>query len=383
MPLFHIHGLVAALLASLGAGGLGRLHAGLSPAARSSTGSSELEPTWYTAVPTMHQAVLDRARRDRGSRSPGTGCASSARRRRRCPSPVLERLEEVFGVPVIEAYGMTEAAHQMASNPLPPGARKPGSVGPAAGPEIAILDADGRAARRRASSARSRSAARTSSPATRRNPEANAAAFTDGWFRTGDEGSLDEDGYLTLAGGSRSSSTAAARRSRRSRSTKRCSRHPAVAQAVTFAMPHDRLGEEVAAAVVLRAGDDGDRARAAGLRRPDARAVQGAAPDRHRRRDPEGADGQGAAHRARRAARPRRHGASAAARPAAQRLPRAATRRDLGATSSRAGRRLTTTSSRSAETRSSAPRRSPGFASSSGDPTSRSSRSSGRRPSPG
>ena len=142
------------------------------------------------------------------------------------PVPVLDGLEATFGVPVVEAYGMTEAAHQMASNPLPPGIRKPGTVGRASGPEIAMLDADGRVLGQ----------GEIGEVAVRgpnvfagyeANPEANDAAFSNGWFRTGDEGSLDDEGYLTLRAGSRRSSTGAGRRSRRSRSTTRsCATRP-------------------------------------------------------------------------------------------------------------------------------------------------------------
>jgi acyl-CoA synthetase (AMP-forming)/AMP-acid ligase II len=141
MPLFHIHGLVAALLASL--------EAGASVACcpcfhqlRFIDWLADLKPTWYTAVPTMQAAVVARARDHQET------LANHRLRLIRSssavlPVPVLEGLEETFRVPVIEAYGMTEAAHQMASNRLPPGIRRPGTVGPAAGPEVAVLDESG------------------------------------------------------------------------------------------------------------------------------------------------------------------------------------------------------------------------------------------------
>src|SRR4029079_16321036 len=248
MPLFHIHGLVAALLASLRAGasvgctpGFHQLHF--------FDWVDELDPTWYTAVPTMHAAVLARApdheetvgrQRLRFVRS------SSAA----LPVPVLEGLEQTFGAPVVEAYGMTEAAHQMASNPLPPGVSKPGTVGRASGPESAGPDPDGRVLR----------AGETGEVAVRgpnvfagyeANPDANEAAFSNGWFRTGDEGSLDDDGYLTLRGRLKEIINRGGEKISPLEIDDALLRHPAVRQAVTFSMDDPLLGEEVAAAVVV------------------------------------------------------------------------------------------------------------------------------------
>ena len=206
-------------------------------------------------------------------------------------------------MPVIEAYGMTEAAHQMASQPAAAGRAQAGTVGRGAGPEIAILD-DGAASCRRARSARSSIRGPNVFAGYEANPEANAAAFIDGWFRTGDEGSLDADGYLRCAGGSRRSSTAAARRSRRSRSTRRCSRHPAVEQAVDVRAcrrprwarrsPQPSCCPEARSATSASCRTS-SRQQLAPFKVPRRIVV--------RRRDPEGADRQGAAHRARRAAR--------------------------------------------------------------------------------
>src|SRR5437870_1057591 len=141
MPLFHIHGLMAGLLAPLSAGGDVCCPPGFN-ALKFFSWMAEARPTWYTGVPTMHQAILARAPRNteviranplRFIRSPSSAL----------PPRVIAELESVFGAPVIESYGMTEATHQMASNPLPPGARKPGTVGPAAGPEIRVVDERG------------------------------------------------------------------------------------------------------------------------------------------------------------------------------------------------------------------------------------------------
>lgn len=251
MPLFHIHGLVAALLASLHAGGSVACAPSFQ-APRFLDWLRQLEPTWYTAVPTMHQAVLarltDAPAAGRGHRLRFARSSSAA-----LPVPVLEGLEAALGVPVVEAYGMTEAAHQMASNPLPPGVRVPGSVGRPAGPEIAILDEAGLEL----------AAGEVGEVAIRgpnvfagyaANPEANEDAFANGWFRTGDEGVLDERGYLHLRGRLKEIINRGGEKIAPAEVDDVLLRHPAVAQAVTFGMPDPRLGEEVAAAVVLRDG---------------------------------------------------------------------------------------------------------------------------------
>jgi acyl-CoA synthetase (AMP-forming)/AMP-acid ligase II len=165
----------------------------------------------------------------------------------------MVELEQTFGCPVIESYGMTEAAHQMTSNPLPPRPRKAGTVGPAAGPEVAVLDEAGRAV----------PAGATGEVAIRgpnvtagyvANPAANASAFTDGWFRTGDQGVLDAEGYLTITGRLKELINRGGEKISPREIDDLLMTHPAVAQAVTFALPHDKLGEEVAAAIVLREG---------------------------------------------------------------------------------------------------------------------------------
>ncbi len=246
MPLFHIHGLVAALLSSLSAGASVICTPGFH--APSFEGwLSELEPTWYTAVPTMHQAVL--------ARQPSAVTALRLIRSSSAPLPprVHEDLEQAFGVPVIEAYGMTEAAHQMTSNPLPPGERKAGSVGLPTGVEIAVLGADGRPA---ATGEAGRVAIKgeTVFAGYESNPEANADSFTDGWFLTGDEAVLDDDGYLFLKGRSKEIINRGGEKVAPAEVEDAILGHPDVAQAASFAVPDTRLGEEVGAAVVLRRG---------------------------------------------------------------------------------------------------------------------------------
>ncbi|MBH62427.1 MAG: AMP-dependent synthetase [Alphaproteobacteria bacterium] len=251
MPLFHIHGLMGAVLSSLAAGASVHCPPGFN-ALRFFAWLEEVRPTWYTAVPTMHQAILSRAARNReiiedsDLRLIRSSSAS-------LPSQVMAELEEVFGVPVIESYGMTEAAHQMASNPLPPQARKPGSVGLPAGPEVAIFDESG-TVQDQGTVGEVVIRGANVTHGYEANPEANATAFDDGWFRTGDQGYLDEDGYLTITGRLKEIINRGGEKISPLEVDEILMDHEAVAQAVTFALPHDKLGEDVAAAIVLRDG---------------------------------------------------------------------------------------------------------------------------------
>jgi acyl-CoA synthetase (AMP-forming)/AMP-acid ligase II len=165
----------------------------------------------------------------------------------------MAELEQAFQAPVIESYGMTEASHQMASNPLPPRARKPGSVGLAAGPEIAIMDDSGALLPQGGSGE-----IVVRGPNVTRgyvnNPEANARAFTNGWFRTGDQGSLDGEGYLRISGRLKEMINRGGEKVSPLEVDVVLMDHPAVQLALTFGVPHEKLGEEVAAAVVLKEG---------------------------------------------------------------------------------------------------------------------------------
>ena len=253
MPLFHIHGLIGAVLGSLAAGASVCCTSGFN-ALSFFAWMKEVRPTWYTAVPTMHQGILARAPRNRRVIEEGRLRlirSSSAS----LPPKVMQALEETFHVPVIEAYGMTEAAHQMASNPLPPRARKPGTVGVAAGPDVSIMDADGR---RLPPGRVGEVVIRGPNVMTgyQENPEANATAFTDGWFRTGDEGTLDDEGYLRLTGRLKEIINRGGEKISPREVDEVLIDHPAVIQAVTFGMPHDTLGEDVAAALVLEKDAD-------------------------------------------------------------------------------------------------------------------------------
>ena len=254
MPLFHIHGLMAGLLASL--------HAGASVVCTPGFDARNVRewlrrhrPTWYTAVPAIHMGMRDAFE---GQPVPEGGfpfrfvrSSSSA-----LPVAVMASLEALFGAPVIEAYGMTEGAHQIASNPLPPGRRKPGTVGPAAGPEITIRDESGRdVPQDRDGEVWIRGA--TVSPGYHDNAGANAASFVDGWFRTGDLGRMDADGYLTLTGRLKELINRGGEKVAPVEIDNVLLEHPDVEQAMSCAVPHPTLGEEVGAVVVLRAGSTG------------------------------------------------------------------------------------------------------------------------------
>ncbi len=250
MPLFHIHGLIAGLCAPLSRGGSVFCTGGFN-ALKFFAEMEEARPTWYTAVPTMHQTILTRAGRHKEiiARHPLRFVRSSSSS---LPPTVIGELEAAFKCPVIEAYGMTEATHQMASNPLN-GIRKPGSVGVPAGPEIAIMDEAGRLL----------NAGETGEVVIRgenvtaayeNNPKANGEAFVDGWFRTGDQGVIDADGYLTLTGRLKEIINRGGEKISPREVDEALMDHPAVLQAVAFAVPHPMLGEDVGAAVVLREG---------------------------------------------------------------------------------------------------------------------------------
>ena len=252
MPLFHIHGLLAAVSGSLAAGASIWCSQGFN-ALTFFANMTEARPTWYTAVPTMHQAILSRAARnaevirDVPLRFLRSSSAS-------LPAQVMEQLVKTFNAPVVEAYGMTEAAHQMCCNPLD--RQKPGAVGVAAGPEVRIaheadnhlIDGTGEVV----------ISGPNVTPGYEANPDANAKNFFEfegkRWFRTGDQGALDEDGFLHLTGRLKEIINRGGEKISPLEVDGVLMDHPAVQQCVTFALPHPKLGEEVAAAVVLRDG---------------------------------------------------------------------------------------------------------------------------------
>lgn len=200
----------------------------------------------------MHQAILMRMRSNR-DRARAAGLRLIRSSSASLPPQVMQELEDVFGSPVIEAYGMTEAAHQMASNPLPPRARKPGAVGIAAGPEIAVMAEDGTVLPQ-GSVGEVVIRGPNVTPGYDNNPAANAGAFMGGWFRTGDQGRLDDEGYLFLTGRLKEQINRGGEKISPLEVDVVLLDHPSVAQVVTFGVPHDKLGEEVGAVVVLHPG---------------------------------------------------------------------------------------------------------------------------------
>ena len=252
MPLFHIHGLIAGVLAPLAAGSQVFCTPGFN-ALKFFGWMDEARPTWYTAVPTMHQTIVARASRsaDVIGRNPLRFIRSSSSS---MPPQVIKALEDVFHAPLIESYGMTEATHQMASNPLPPAVRKPGTVGVAAGPEIAIMDTATGALLERGGTGEIVIRGPNVTAGYENNPKANAEGFADGWFRTGDQGVMDPDGYLSITGRLKEIINRGGEKVSPREVDEILMDHPAVAQVVCFGMPHDKLGEEVAAVVVLREG---------------------------------------------------------------------------------------------------------------------------------
>lgn len=248
MPLFHIHGLVASVLSSLSAGASVVATPGFD-APRFFDWVAAFQPTWYTAVPTMHRAILAR-----GAENPRTIEGGRLRFIRSCssslPPTLMAELEARFGVPVVEAYGMTEASHQMASNPLPPRIRKPGSVGVATGTETAIMEVGG--PRLLAPEEVGEIVVRGPNVMRGYAHQVRDQAFTDGWFRTGDLGRLDADGYLFIEGRIKEIINRGGEKVSPREVEEVLLQHPAVGQAVVFAMPDKSLGQDVAAAVVLR-----------------------------------------------------------------------------------------------------------------------------------
>jgi acyl-CoA synthetase (AMP-forming)/AMP-acid ligase II len=217
--------------------------------------AEEHRATWYSAVPTIHQMLL---LRHRGGKPAGARLMRFIRSSSSALAPeVMRDLESRFGAPVLEAYGMTEASHQMASNPLPPEERRAGTVGRQTGIDIAIM---GDAGRLVSAGAHGEVVIKGKSiiDGYANNPEANVKSFTDGWFRTGDQGFLDSDGYLSLIGRLKEMINRGGEKIAPREIDEVLLQHPAVAEAVAFGLPHPVWGEEVAAAVVLK-GDATER----------------------------------------------------------------------------------------------------------------------------
>jgi acyl-CoA synthetase (AMP-forming)/AMP-acid ligase II/thioesterase domain-containing protein len=249
MPLFHIHGLIGGMLSALCAGGSIVCPQGFY-APEFFELMREFQPTWYTAVPTMHQAILARAKQN-------SEIIRQCKLRfiRSCSSPLptllFADLERTFGVPLIESYGMTEASHQIASNLLPPGKRKSGSVGVAAGPEVSVMDNVGKMLPQ-GEIGEIVIRGPNVTKGYEKNQAANKSSFVNGWFKTGDQGYFDSEGYLTITARFKEIINRGGEKISPREVDEALLDHPSIAQAVTFAVPHPTLGEDVAAAIVLR-----------------------------------------------------------------------------------------------------------------------------------
>ena len=250
MPLFHIHGLVGALLSSVVAGASVHCTPGFDAFAHRRR-LADPTITWSTAVPSMYHAVLLRSDRREPNPSLRVLRSSSAP----LPAALWRELEAQFGCPVVNAYGMTEASHQMASNPLPPAERRIGTVGRGAGADVAVL-VDGVVT----DAAGVQGEVVVRGPGVMSGylapPAANDGAWADGWFRTGDLGTLDDDGYLTLVGRIKEIVNVAGEKVSPFEVEAAIAEHPEVVDAVAFAVPDPMRGEVVGAAVVAAPGAD-------------------------------------------------------------------------------------------------------------------------------
>jgi acyl-CoA synthetase (AMP-forming)/AMP-acid ligase II len=246
MPLFHVHGLIGCLFASLASGGSIVCSPGFSKRDFFSW-IHEFEPTWYSAVPAIQEAVYRQ-----GVEMNYTG-EHRLRFIRSCSSPLSPvlagKIENLFSTPVIEAYGMSEATHQISVNPLPPGIRKPGSVGLPAGCEVAILDSGNHHLPTGKTGEISIKGLNVFN-GYERNPAANTASFTGGWFRTGDLGYLDAEGYLFITGRIKEIINKGGEKVAPREVEEVFLSHPDVSNAVAFGFPHPSLGEDIALAVV-------------------------------------------------------------------------------------------------------------------------------------
>ncbi|KAH1036350.1 hypothetical protein GLYMA_20G159300v4 [Glycine max] len=259
LPLFHVHGLLAALLSSLAAGAAVVLpEAGRFSASTFWSDMARYDATWYTAVPTVHQIVLERHLKNAEPVYPKLrfirSCSASL-----APA-ILERLEEAFGAPVLEAYAMTEASHLMSSNPLPEdGPHRAGSVGKPVGQEMVILNENGEIQKNEVKGEVCIRGPNVTK-GYKNNPDANDSAFQFGWFHTGDIGFFDSDGYLHLVGRIKELINRGGEKISPIEVDAVLLSHPDIAQAVAFGVPDDKYGEEINCAIIPKEGSNIDEA---------------------------------------------------------------------------------------------------------------------------
>ncbi len=250
MPLFHIHGLVASTLSTLSTGGTIIL-----PEKFNALNFWEIiksyEVTWLSAVPAIHQTALTRIKNNSNTKE----YTKTLRFIRSCSSPLspqtMLEMENILNIPVLEAYGMTEAAHQMSSNPLEPGKRVPGSVGKGTNVDISIMDSEGNML---SNYEQGEIVIKGDNVINgyEDNPEANASSFSNGWFRTGDEGIIDNEGYIKIVGRIKELINKGGEKISPVEIDETLLLHPSVSEAVSFAIPHKTYGEEPSAAVVIK-----------------------------------------------------------------------------------------------------------------------------------
>ncbi|EMR85781.1 putative peroxisomal-coenzyme a synthetase protein [Botrytis cinerea BcDW1] len=246
MPLFHVHGLLAGFLAPLMSGGSVIVPLKFSASEFWSDFITH-KANWYTAVPTIHQILL---------KNPPPTTKPNIRFIRSCSSPLspttFHALEETYKAPVLEAYAMTEASHQMTSNPLPPGKRQPGSVGIGQGVEVRILDGEGKEVPIDSEGEISIRGENVTKGYLN-NEKANKESFTeDGFFRTGDQGKMDKDRYVFITGRIKELINKGGEKISPIELDNVLARHPAVSEAVSFAIPDEMYGQDVGVAIVLK-----------------------------------------------------------------------------------------------------------------------------------
>ena len=249
MPLFHIHGLIAVLSASAKVGASVCASNGFNALKFLDLAETQ-NITWYSGVPTMHQAILLRAQKnsDKAKKLNLRFIRSSSAS---LPPAIFEQLNDIFQTPVIEAYGMTEATHQMASNPLPPAIQKPGLVGMPAGPEICIMnDKNEKLSQGEIGEICIKGDNVTNGY--ENNPEANKQSFINDWFRTGDEGFFDEDGYLKISGRLKEIINKGGEKISPLEVDNILMDFPPIDQALCFGYKDKMLGEDIAVAIKLK-----------------------------------------------------------------------------------------------------------------------------------
>ena len=249
LPLFHIHGIVCLLLSSLFSGGSIFTSPGFN-ALKFFSWLKAFSPTWYSAVPTMHQAILSRANRNSEiiAKAKLRFIRSSSAS---LPSTTMKEIEKTFHCPVIESYGMTEASHQMTSNHLPPGNRKATKAGFAAGPEVSVMD-DNHNILENGKIGEVVIRGDNVTKGYLNNSQANKDSFVDEWFRTGDQGFYDDEGFLQLTGRIKEIINKGGEKISPLEIDDAIMKHESVFQGITFPIVHNKLGEEVAAAIVLK-----------------------------------------------------------------------------------------------------------------------------------